>query len=148
MLAPLFNSLLETDFVKQRYAVAYVVKYARDWGLRRLTLAVLRQVRAQGVSVLFHPRQTILGSMSRTQLAVASPMGGKSVPSVILPFDEAELRKRMQKWKVRPTISIVVPTYNTPVSVLVKMINSVTAQVYTHWELCIADDCSPLPGVR
>ena len=36
-------------------------------------------------------------------------------------------------------ISIVVPVYNTPVSYLVPMIESVKKQTYKNWELCLAD---------
>lgn len=48
----------------------------------------------------------------------------------------------------RPLISILVPTYNTPESWLIKAIESVRAQFYPHWELCIADDASTAPHVR
>lgn len=39
----------------------------------------------------------------------------------------------------RPKISIVVPTFNTPLNFLKPMIDSVKNQTYTEWELCIAD---------
>ena len=42
-----------------------------------------------------------------------------------------------------PKISIVVPTYNTPTRFLRELIACVKAQVYTNWELCLADDASP-----
>ncbi|MBS0630714.1 MAG: glycosyltransferase [Verrucomicrobia bacterium] len=48
----------------------------------------------------------------------------------------------------RPLISLLVPTYNTPEPWLVKMVESVRAQLYAHWELCIADDASTAPHVR
>lgn len=41
-----------------------------------------------------------------------------------------------------PLISIVVPTYKTPESYLRQCIESVLAQCYTNWELCIVDDGS------
>lgn len=41
-----------------------------------------------------------------------------------------------------PLISIVMPTYNTHPRVLQLAINSIGNQIYQHWELCIADDCS------
>ncbi len=50
--------------------------------------------------------------------------------------------------KFQPLISIVMPVYNTPEKWLVKAVDSVRAQVYRNWELCIADDASPQPQVR
>jgi glycosyltransferase involved in cell wall biosynthesis len=53
----------------------------------------------------------------------------------------AELREK-------PLISILVPVYNPDPAVLGNCIRSVLYQAYPHWELCLADDCSPLPEVR
>ena len=47
-----------------------------------------------------------------------------------------------------PVFSIIFSTYNTPESFLRQAIDSVRAQSYTHWELCIADNASPQPHVR
>ncbi|MBQ8118485.1 MAG: glycosyltransferase [Lachnospiraceae bacterium] len=54
--------------------------------------------------------------------------------------DEAE-RKRQQETKFsRPIrISILTPLYNTPEQFLREMIESVQAQTYQNWELCLAD---------
>ena len=48
----------------------------------------------------------------------------------------------------QPLISVVVPVYNTPEKLLARAIESVTAQAYPRWELCIADDASTEPHVR
>jgi glycosyltransferase involved in cell wall biosynthesis len=42
----------------------------------------------------------------------------------------------------QPLISIVMPVYNPPEAFLRAAIESVLAQVYPHWQLCIADDAS------
>jgi GT2 family glycosyltransferase len=47
----------------------------------------------------------------------------------------------------QPLISIIFPVYNSPEDFLREAIDSVRAQLYTNWELCIADDCSTLPHV-
>jgi glycosyltransferase involved in cell wall biosynthesis len=47
-----------------------------------------------------------------------------------------------------PLISVVMPVYNTNPVFLRKAIDSVLAQIYPNWELCIADDASPDPLVR
>ena len=55
---------------------------------------------------------------------------------------EKELREQRRKaagWKDAPLVSIVVPLYNTNEIFLREMIESVQAQTYERWELCLAD---------
>lgn len=52
---------------------------------------------------------------------------------------EELMRQREVEFSVQPLISIVVPTYQTPVPFLKDMIDSVRKQSYEKWELCIAD---------
>ena len=47
----------------------------------------------------------------------------------------------------QPLISIIFPVYTSPEEFLRQALDSVRAQLYTKWELCIADDCSTLPHV-
>ena len=47
-----------------------------------------------------------------------------------------------------PTISLVMPTYNTPLAFLDQAMGSVFAQQYPCWELCVADDGSTNRAVR
>ncbi len=56
--------------------------------------------------------------------------------------------ERLSALRARPLISVLVPTYETPSKLLRAMIESVQAQVYPHWELCIADDASKSPHVQ
>ena len=42
----------------------------------------------------------------------------------------------------RPFFSIILPVYNSDICFLREAINSVFAQIYPEWELCIADDAS------
>ncbi|WP_341313002.1 glycosyltransferase family 2 protein [Paraburkholderia sp. IMGN_8] len=53
-----------------------------------------------------------------------------------------------RSWDRQPLISLVMPTYNSPAEYLRKAIESVLNQVYTNWELCIADDKSTQPHVK
>ena len=48
-----------------------------------------------------------------------------------------------ENFSYKPKISILVPVYNTPSHFLEATIGSVLDQVYTNWELCLADDNSP-----
>lgn len=51
------------------------------------------------------------------------------------------------KMSYTPKISILLPTYNTDGTLLKECIESVIAQTYENWELCIADDASTDPFV-
>lgn len=47
-----------------------------------------------------------------------------------------------------PLPSVLLPVHNPPTAVFEAALESVLAQAYTHWELCIADDASTQPHVR
>ncbi|MBY7668175.1 MULTISPECIES: glycosyltransferase [Vibrio] len=55
---------------------------------------------------------------------------------------------RIASLSERPKISVLMPVYNPPLDYLCEAIESVQAQLYPEWELCIADDASPNQAVR
>lgn len=66
-------------------------------------------------------------------------------------LDEAacqRIRAQVDAMVAPPRISVLMPCYNPDVRWLRAAVASVQAQLYPHWELCIADDASPDPAVR
>ncbi|MBP2294402.1 glycosyltransferase family 2 protein [Azospirillum rugosum] len=59
-----------------------------------------------------------------------------------------DILKRIAERDRWPTISIVMPVYQTPERWLRATVESVLGQLYPFWELCIVDDASPSPHVR
>ena len=55
------------------------------------------------------------------------------------PSDETRKEQEGAVFEKMPLISILVPLYNTPEKFLRDMIESVLAQTYGNWELCLAD---------
>jgi len=54
--------------------------------------------------------------------------------------DEAELaRQRQEKPAANPLLSIVIPAYKTPEKYLREMLDSILAQTYENWEVCVAN---------
>ncbi len=49
---------------------------------------------------------------------------------------------------LKPLLSIVMPVYNPPLAFFTAALDSVLAQHYPYWELCIADDASTNSEVR
>lgn len=62
--------------------------------------------------------------------------------------DILRIKTHIEKLKLKPVISIIMPVYNTPEKFLREAIESVINQIYPYWELCIADDASTEPHVR
>ncbi|WP_367269958.1 glycosyltransferase [uncultured Pseudacidovorax sp.] len=61
---------------------------------------------------------------------------------VLSDADRLVMAETISGWPRNPLISIVMPTYNGDPAWLAQAVASVQAQVYGHWELCIADDAS------
>jgi GT2 family glycosyltransferase len=62
--------------------------------------------------------------------------------------DLARMRIEGMNLPYQPVISLVVPVYNTPEEYLSPMVDSVLAQTYGKWELCLANGGSTAPHVR
>jgi glycosyltransferase involved in cell wall biosynthesis len=58
------------------------------------------------------------------------------------------IARSCEAWPFTPTISVLMPVYNTAEGLLREAIDSVIAQCYADWELCIADDASSATHVR
>lgn len=56
--------------------------------------------------------------------------------------------KQYKRLRLKPKISIILPTYNTHSEYLKEVIDSVIVQSYPEWELCIIDDNSSNEEVR
>lgn len=63
-------------------------------------------------------------------------------------IDREKAHSDISQWKHNPLISIVMPVYNPPLEMLEEAINSVKNQLYSNWQLCIADDASSNPKVK
>ena len=61
--------------------------------------------------------------------------------------DRAAIRSHIAVLCAPPVISVLMPVYDTDEALLRAAINSVRAQLYPHWQLCIADDASPAPHI-
>ncbi|MBQ9302004.1 glycosyltransferase family 2 protein [Butyrivibrio sp.] len=55
------------------------------------------------------------------------------------PSEETRREQENTKFEYEPLISILVPLYNTPEKFLRDMVESVLAQTYSNWQLCLAD---------
>ena len=59
--------------------------------------------------------------------------------SLTRPAPEELERQRKETWDNGPVFSVVIPLYKTPERYLREMLDSIAAQTYPNWELCLAD---------
>lgn len=86
-----------------------------------------------------------IGSSVGTSSDEYSQFVDKNFPdALVIP----RLKKQLQQLNYKPLISVIIPTYNTDHQFLRDCLDSVVAQVYENWELCIIDDASPDKEVR
>lgn len=55
------------------------------------------------------------------------------------PTEEELQAQRDTKFDYEPKFSIVIPAYNTPLDYLKELMDSIQAQTYSNWQLCIAN---------
>jgi len=60
----------------------------------------------------------------------------------------AKLHAEIAAFERKPKFSVILPVYNIDEVWLAKCVDSVRAQIYPNWELCIADDASTKPQIR
>lgn len=59
--------------------------------------------------------------------------------------DRQEAEAELSAWSDPPLLSVIMPVYNPPAAFWDEAIESLQAQWYVNWELCIADDASTDP---
>lgn len=60
----------------------------------------------------------------------------------ITPSKGQVIKEGLKDFQYKPLLSIIMPVYNVDIKWINKAIQSVKQQLYTNWELCIADDKS------
>jgi len=99
-------------------------------------------------------RRLILRYNSGIAPSASSVSGGPSYEDWLEVFDSLtdrdveRIEEMVEEMVDPPTISVVMPVYNTSERWLRVAIESVRGQLYPHWELCIADDASTEEHVR
>ena len=95
-------------------------------------------------------RQTGPGGLVKRlrQLSLAPTYAEWVIAHQLTETDRLQIKQHIEYLKNCPRISVLVPVYNSHPTWLCTCLDSVLAQFYPHWELCIADDGSTLPHVR
>ena len=114
----------------------------------------LRRLRVRSrIRTFFHHARTqgLRSALSRTrqffrkQIVPAAPGTRYSYRE---DFDEEVLRQEAAALSATPLISVILPVHDIELAWLRRAIDSVLAQIYHRWELCIVDDASSDPRLK
>lgn len=119
-----------------------VRKVSIKGGFNRLIHDTLDIVKRSGLSGLIRTLDKIAKEQPSTNPNSVNYKKWVITQETDIKRNREEIAHRIRQLKAQPLISIIVPTYNTPPELLIKCIQSVNDQIYTNWQLCIADDCS------
>jgi GT2 family glycosyltransferase len=141
-----------TRFQKKIDRLIPVGSVRRDlyWSMRRLTEVLLDGGPRAVYRRLRHRLQ-----LGHHMLDVLPRAPGTGVPSLnsqfkvwlqqnqLRPADVEWMRRELETFNHTPLITIIIPVYNTEEVWLRRAIESVQAQVYQNWEMCVVNDASP-----
>ena len=121
---------------------------ARDWRAVGATLLAMLRALARG-------RPAEAGRLLAERHAECSQLHLRSYAAWVARYDTlsredlGELARRGCELSADgPLLSVLLPVYDTPERWLRRCLDSVLAQAYPNWELCVADDASTQPHVR
>ena len=99
-----------------KYMIKKGIACLKEYGFRELYIRAVEKLRSQKISYdKWYEKHAITEEQRKAQ------------------------KVDVMTWKEHPLVSICVPLYNTPESYFCEMIDSVIAQTYPNWQLCLAD---------
>jgi GT2 family glycosyltransferase len=126
-----------------------VRKVLRQGGLRGATRRMVELLLGRAkLAPVPMPKKALPQSHAKPQFDRKSYDQWRRRFDVITDEDRAAMLSRIRVFPKKPLISIVMPTYNANLEWLRQAIESVEAQLYPYWELCIVDDGSTNAEVR
>ena len=118
----------------------------------RLCLGLMSQPNLTGASLFTQattaPAFDLPVSIVRNETGEYALANVEGVYTYIPARKPGDLDATITLMKSAPLFSIVVPTYNTSLDLLEKMIASVESQWYSNWQLILVDDASPSQETR
>lgn len=115
------------------------MELSRFWKIRNAIFALRKRL---GLSPVGAMPPFALDPTDRSIIAAGGPYGQWLQQHAPRESDLARMRQVAELLPLRPTISIVMATHDTELAHLRAALDSVLAQAYPHWQLCVADDAS------
>lgn len=132
-----------------------LAKWQVRWHFLKPFLRAMRRQPALGVEAYRKRQRGGLRVFKEWLISFASPTGKHgefaawvTTYDTITDAARQAISQRIENLYRQPRISVLMPVYNTEERWLRAALDSVIRQIYTNWELCIADDGSSQPHIR
>lgn len=125
-------------------SVLYHYVFKRGGRLMRLFMAKV----FRSLYLTFETRKVMIVEVTGDYLATTAQYSQYLLRKKLNKEKIKQIRRSIHGFEQKPLFSVIMPTYNPRIDLFTKAIDSVIRQLYPHWELCIADDCSTDPEVR
>ena len=155
---PGFWRRLEQSFRKQRYRWTYKLLFDPAWYLREYPDVAqaggdpwehyLKYGKDKGIG--FNSAHNFIKRKIHQRKKVNDYSNWIKNHDEITQEIRQDVEKKIVAFTRKPLLSVIMSVYNTNPKWLSQAIESVRNQIYPHWELCIADDCStdqPIRGI-
>jgi len=134
----------ELETIKKSYVMKMLKKIDKSFAdgtrkgeLKKIIIRSLGTISDEGFKNYLSQTKT---KIQRKEFHVVDP-----IPESLNNFPEislTQIKEECDKFKYKPKISVLMPTYKTKLEWLDSAIQSLKSQVYENWELCICDDFS------
>ena len=126
------------------FSVMYNYVFKRGGRLTRLFLTKI----FRSLYLLFEIRKVVIIEVMESCLATTSQYSQYLLRKKLNKEIIKQYKRNIKNYTQQPLFSILMPVYNTRIDLFIQTLDSVKAQIYEKWELCIADDKSSDPEIR
>lgn len=133
---------LERYWMRARVILSAAKTVVGQKGVRFVFARVVRVMKSEGLAGL--KKRVLKVHQSETAVNYLDWIAVNELTEA----DREDALLKLENLDTKPLISIVMPVYNSNLEWLEAAISSIQNQVYKNWELCIADDASPAPGLK
>ena len=139
---------LKSNFTKgdQKNFFSVLVHYVFGRGLHLLRFIISKVFKS--LYLLFEIKNVVIIEIGEGFIATSPDYSQYLYKKKITQSRIKDIRRQIDRFEKKPLFSVIIPVYNPPVEFLQQALDSVINQIYTNWELCIADDCSDDPEVK
>lgn len=139
--------LLQSEYIKKKYAVSHILNYINKFGVVQFFKELWIILKHHGFKSISRYRNIILNELILNDAVYEKSVLDYKI-STTDKYNLEEVKADIKNFKITPKISFILPVYNTKLELLKIAIDSICNQIYTNWEFCIVDDCSPKQQVR